>query len=271
MESPAIRQRIAKRVKPFMLRRTKDQVARDLPAKLETVLSCELEGRQKQLYDAELAQARRAMLKIQSPEEFEQQRFSIFRGLTRLRQICCHPGLINDGGADWPSAKLRLLEEHLDQLVQEGHRVLVFSQWVTMLDIIRQRLQQHDYPFLYLTGSTENRAEMVQKFRDADGSMIFLLSLRAAGAGLNLSEARYVFLFDPWWNPAVEAQAVDRAHRIGTRHNVLTYRLCAHNTIEHKMLKLKERKHELARDVINTGNIGDFQELSFENIRQLLE
>jgi SNF2 family DNA or RNA helicase len=254
-----------------MLRRTKDQVAKDLPAKLEKVLHCELEGRQKQLYDAELAQARRAMLKIQSPQDFEQQRFSIFRSLTRLRQICCHPGLIDADGINWPSAKLALLEEHLDQLVQEGHRVLVFSQWVSMLDIIRQRLQTLGYPFLYLTGSTENRAEMVQQFRESPGPMIFLLSLRAAGAGLNLSEARYVFLFDPWWNPAVEAQAVDRAHRIGTRHNVLTYRLCAQDTIEHKMLALKERKHDLAHEVINTGGGNDFQQLNLETVRQLLE
>jgi len=171
-------------------------------------------------------------------------RFNILASLLRLRQICCHPALVDPAHRDLPSAKLEALLEQLEELRDEGYQVLVFSQFVGMLEIIRERLVAAKIGHLLLTGATENRAELVEEFQRDRTKTVFLLSLKAAGFGLNLTAASYAILYDPWWNPAVEAQAIDRTHRIGQTQPVFAYRLVADNTVEQKIRALQ---HEKAR------------------------
>ncbi len=298
-EDPAAaRARLARRVKHFMLRRTKGQVATDLPPRTEEDLAVELDGPQRRLYDAELKRTRAMLLGVKSDREFDQQRFNILQSLLRLRQICCDPRLIGfeDGKAkrasakkktaaakvaaktsvtapddddvksprsgDTGSAKLEALLDTLEPLVEEGHRVLVFSQFVTMLELIAEELTARGIRHLMLTGQTENRQELVERFQSEQGEPVFLLSLKAAGSGLNLTAASYVVLYDPWWNPAVEAQAIDRTHRIGQTEHVIAYRLLARGTIEEKIRKLQQAKAELARSIVQEENLATVLSLS---------
>jgi SNF2 family DNA or RNA helicase len=168
----------------------------------------------------------------------------------RLRQICCHPGLIEPSAMDAESAKLTALFYLLDQLREEGHKVLVFSQFVRMLDIIKARLESEDRPYNYLTGQTKERGKEIENFQTTKDPSVFLLSLKAGGSGLNLTSASYVVLYDPWWNPAVENQAIDRTHRIGQTSRVIAYRLLMRNTIEEKVRLLQEQKRQMMGDVL---------------------
>jgi SNF2 family DNA or RNA helicase len=293
----AARARLARRVKHFMLRRTKGQVATDLPPRTEEDLAVELDGPQRRLYDAELKRTRALLLGVKSDREFDKQRFNILQSLLRLRQICCDPRLVGfeDGkpgragakkktaakatpksdtvagdeettgaprSGDTGSAKLEALLDTLEPLVAEGHRVLVFSQFVTMLELIAAELTARGIRHLMLTGQTENRQELVNRFQSAEGEPVFLLSLKAAGAGLNLTAASYVVLYDPWWNPAVEAQAIDRTHRIGQTEHVIAYRLLARSTIEEKIRKLQQAKADLARSIVQEENLATVLSLS---------
>jgi SNF2 family DNA or RNA helicase len=280
------RSRLARRVKHFMLRRTKGQVATDLPTRAEEDLFVDLEGSQRRLYDAELKRTRAMLLGVKSDRDFDRQRFNILQSLLRLRQICCDPRLVgfDEAGAktartrakkkapaadtesprngDNASAKLEALLDTIEPLVEEGHRVLVFSQFVTMLELIAAELTARDIKHLTLTGQTENRQDLVDRFQSAEGESVFLLSLKAAGSGLNLTAASYVVLFDPWWNPAVEAQAIDRTHRIGQTEQVIAYRLLARGTIEEKIRKLQQAKAELARAVVHEENLATVMSLA---------
>jgi hypothetical protein len=285
--------RLAARVRHFLLRRTKSQVAQDLPARTEEEIVVELEGPQRALYDAELKRARQLLLAVRSAREFDAQRFSILQSLLRLRQICCDPRLLGvepepagktpgrarrkssaaPGEAATPgrtvaSAKLEALLDTLEPLLEEGHRVLVFSQFVTMLGLIREELAARGHRHLLLTGQTENRQELVGQFQAADGPPVFLLSLKAAGAGLNLTAASYVVLYDPWWNPAVEAQAIDRTHRIGQKSRVIAYRLLARDTVEQKIRTLQREKATLAAAVVQEESLA--QVLDLESLRRIL-
>ncbi len=224
-DDPLARRRLAARVRPFLLRRTKGQVAQDLPDRVEEDLLCEMEGEQKTLYTAELKRARQLILGLKTNQQLNDQRFNILTSLLRLRQICCHPALVDGTLREAESAKLAALEDLLEPLMEEGHKVLVFSQFVTMLDLLRDRVTQRDWPHFYLAGDTENRGALVKQFQSAEGGAVFLISLKAGGFGLNLTAASYVVLFDPWWNPAVENQAIDRTHRIGQTSKVMAYRL----------------------------------------------
>ncbi len=265
------RTRLAARVKHFLLRRTKSQVARDLPPRIEEEIVCELEGTQRTLYDAELKRARQILLGVQGAREFDAQRFNILQSLLRLRQICCDPRLIAGGhptGHAPASAKLDALLETLEPLVAEGHKVLVFSQFVTMLELIRDELVQREIPHLMLTGQTENRQALVDRFQTDPAIPVFLLSLKAAGSGLNLTAASYVVLYDPWWNPAVEAQAIDRTHRIGQRNQVIAYRLLARGTVEEKIRALQREKAALAAAVIQEESLASI--LDLDSLRQIL-
>ncbi len=291
----AARSRLARRVKHFMLRRTKGQVAADLPPRTEEDLFVDLDGAQRRLYDAELKRTRAMLLGVQTARDFDQQRFNILQSLLRLRQICCDPRLIgfenakagrpraakpvaqpekiDDSGddaktGDSGSAKLEALLDTLEPLVEEGHRVLVFSQFVTMLELIADELAVRGIRHLMLTGQTENRQDLVNRFQSAEGEPVFLLSLKAAGAGLNLTAASYVVLFDPWWNPAVEAQAIDRTHRIGQTEHVLAYRLLARNTIEEKIRKLQQAKADLARSIVQEETLSTV--MSLDDLRFIL-
>jgi superfamily II DNA or RNA helicase len=289
-EPAAAHARLATRVRHFLLRRTKGQVARDLPPRTEEDLVVELDGPQRTLYDAELKRTRQLLLGVKSAREFDTQRFNILQSLLRLRQICCDPRLVGaelladqkasrksagKAGEDAAparkapaSAKLEALIDTLEPLIAEGHRVLVFSQFVTMLELIREELVARGIKHLMLTGQTENRQELVRQFQAADGPPVFLLSLKAAGSGLNLTAASYVVLYDPWWNPAVEAQAIDRTHRIGQTSRVIAYRLLARGTVEEKIRALQKEKAALAASVVQEESLAKVMDL--ESLREIL-
>ncbi len=267
------RRRLSARTRPFLLRRTKNEVARDLPARVEEDIIVEFEGIQSTLYKAELKRARAQLLKVETSKQLDKLRFNILTSLLRLRQICCHPRLLGLESSSKKtkhataeeSAKVSALMELLEPLMEEGQKVLVFSQFVEMLEIIREEITQRDWTTFMLTGQTEDRGALVDSFQNHEGSGIFLISLKAGGAGLNLTAASYVVLFDPWWNPAVEAQAIDRTHRIGQKQTVFAYRLLIKNTIEEKIRSLQKHKGNIANDILGEENfakaltIADFQ------------
>jgi hypothetical protein len=265
---PLARRRLAARVRPFLLRRTKSQVAKDLPDKIEEDLFCEIEGEQQSLYNAELKFARQLLLKTKTQKQLDKQRFNFLASLLRLRQICCHPALVNpDSKAE--SAKINALVEMLEPLLEQGEKVLVFSQFVTLLELLRPVLEKRGWPIYYLTGASENRGKLVNDFQTAEGAAVFLISLKAGGFGLNLTAASYVVLFDPWWNPAVENQAIDRTHRIGQENKVIAYRLLVKGTVEEKIRALQRKKSTLAEDVLGEEKFA--QSLTMEDLRFLFE
>ncbi|RSD13122.1 DEAD/DEAH box helicase [Amycolatopsis eburnea] len=243
--------RFRRRIKPLVKRRTKEQVAADLPAKQEQVLEVDLAPRHRKIYQTHLQRERQKVLGL--IDDLNRNRFTILRSLTLLRQLSLHPGLIEEKHANIPSAKIDALLEQLREVADGGHRALVFSQFTGFLDIVRQNLENADVEYCYLDGKTRNRAAVVKKFRSGTAP-VFLISLKAGGFGLNLTEADYCFLLDPWWNPATEAQAIDRTHRIGQTRNVMVYRLIAKGTIEEKVMELKARKAALFAGVMDEGN-----------------
>jgi hypothetical protein len=226
---------LAGALRPFLLRRTKTQVASELPERVEEDLLCPLEGVQSQLYEAELKRVQAIRLALKTRADLDRTRFHVLTALLRLRQICCHPCLVSPDLRAAPSAKIEALVDLLEPLMAEGNKVLVFSQFTSVLDLLQEELNPYEWPLFLLTGQTENRGELVERFQACDGPAVFLLSLKAAGAGLNLTAASYVVLFDPWWNPAVEAQAIDRTHRIGQTQRVNAYRLVAAGSVEEKI------------------------------------
>lgn len=264
----AAHERLHRRVRHFLLRRTKAQAAPDLPSRTEDEIVVELEGEQRKLYDAELKRARAHLLGVDSNSALAPVRFNVLSSLLRLRQICCHPALVDPAHSHLPSAKLEALLERLEELRDEGHQVLVFSQFVEMLEIIRHRLIADDIGHLILTGRTENRAELVDEFQRDKTKTVFLLSLKAAGFGLNLTAASYVILYDPWWNPAAEAQAIDRTHRIGQTENVVAYRLLAETTVEEKIRSLQKEKAALAAAVVQEESLASI--LDLDSLKQIL-
>ncbi|MEO6036496.1 MAG: DEAD/DEAH box helicase, partial [Verrucomicrobiota bacterium] len=266
-EDPFARRRLSARVRPFLLRRTKAQVAKDLPDRTEEDLFCEIEGEQRTLYRAELKRAQQMLLRITTQKQLAKERFHFLTSLLRLRQICCHPRLVKPDSTA-PSAKVESLLEQLEPLMEEGHKVLVFSQFVEMLDILREEISPRGWPSFYLSGATENRGELVQQFQSAEGAAVFLISLKAGGFGLNLTAASYVVLFDPWWNPAVENQAIDRTHRIGQTRNVMAYRLLIKSSIEEKIRLLQKTKSSLAEDVLGEEKFA--QSLTLNDLQFLL-
>lgn len=260
--------RLHRRVRHFLLRRTKAQAAPELPPRTEDDLVVELEGEQRRLYDAELKRARAQLLGVDTNQALSAVRFNVLASLLRLRQICCHPALVDPAHRDLPSAKLDALLERLEELRDEGHQVLVFSQFVTMLEIIRDKLTEVGINHLILTGATENRAELVNTFQTDPTKTVFLLSLKAAGFGLNLTAASYVILYDPWWNPAAEAQAIDRTHRIGQTEPVVAYRLLAEGTVEEKIRALQGDKAALAAAVVQEESLSSI--LDLDSLRSIL-
>jgi SNF2 family DNA or RNA helicase len=261
--------RLSARLRPFLLRRTKNQVALDLPGRTEEDILANLEEAQEELYTAELQKMQRLVLGLGSDAEVKQNSFAILQGLMRLRQICCHPGLADEQHMDKDSAKMNALFYLLDQLRESNHKVLVFSQFTSMLDIIKTRLMAEERPHLLLTGQTKDRGEVVRTFHTSKEPHVFLLSLKAGGTGLNLTAASYVVLYDPWWNPAVEQQAIDRTHRIGQTNPVIAYRLLARNTVEEKIRQLQFQKQQLV-----TGVLGDesfTSNLGLDEVRSLFQ
>lgn len=259
---------LRKMVFPFILRRTKDQVVSDLPPRSERVLVSDMEPEQRKLYEEKRDYYRAVVLgMLEEDGGMEQARFKILEGLLRLRQICNHPRLVDEhfqGG----SSKFDLLLDTLETLRSEGHKALVFSQFVEMLSLVRQRLEEHGIPYAYLDGKTRNRQEVVDRFQNDPDLPFFLISLKAGGVGLNLTAADYVIHVDPWWNPAVEMQATDRTHRIGQDKPVFVYKLVVRDSVEEKVLMLQERKRAVVEQVIATeGSV--FKELSPDDIEAL--
>jgi SNF2 family DNA or RNA helicase len=258
---------LRQRMKPLVLRRTKALVARDLPPKQEQILEVELHARHRKLYDTHLQRERQRVLGLLG--DFDRNRFTILRSITLLRQLSLHPGLVDAANAAVPCAKLDALAEQLEDVVGGGHRALVFSQFTSFLGMVRARLEHDGIRYSYLDGSTRDRAKVVDAFRAGDDPL-FLISLKAGGFGLNLTEADYCFLLDPWWNPATENQAIDRTHRIGQTRPVNVYRLIAAHTIEEKVVALAQRKAELFTGVMDDGDLFAAS-LTAEDIRGLFE
>jgi superfamily II DNA or RNA helicase len=251
---PETRMLLARGLRPFILRRTKEQVAKDLPEKLEQTLYCDMDAHQRKRYDDLREHYKRSLLKRVDSVGLNQSKILVLEALLRLRQAACHPGLIDKEKSSEPSAKLDTLLAQLGEVLEEGHKALVFSQFTSLLSIVRDRLDKNSTPYEYLDGRTRNRAERVDRFQNDPDCKLFLISLKAGGLGLNLTAAEYVFLLDPWWNPAVEAQAIDRAHRIGQTERVFAYRLIARDTVEEKVLELQKTKRDLADAIINADN-----------------
>jgi SNF2 family DNA or RNA helicase len=263
------RQVLSRALRPFILRRTKAQVARELPEKTEQTIYCDLEPREKKLYDELRDYYRARLLKNGDGDSINKLKFQALEALLRLRQAACHPGLIDRKKSAEPSAKVDTLIAQLDQVIDEGHKALVFSQFTSLLAIVRQRLDSAGISYAYLDGRTRDRQARVEDFQNNPDLKLFLISLKAGGLGLNLHAAEYVYLLDPWWNPAVEAQAIDRAHRIGQTRQVFAYRLIARDTVEEKVLELQRTKRDLA-DAIVTGNNSLIQTLTREDLQLLL-
>jgi len=241
------RKRLSAKLRPLLLRRLKKHVAKDLPDRIEERRDCPLGDDQRQLYLAELRRSREQVLRAVQTRGLNQSKMHVLAALTRLRQICCHPQLV---GSDAPSGKTDTLFELLDELIAEGQKVLVFSQFVQMLQLLEKDCLARQIKTHLLTGQTKNRQEIVSAFQNDAEPSVFLLSLRAAGTGLNLTSASYVVLYDPWWNPAVEAQAIDRTHRIGQTETVNAYRLIAPGTVEEKIWELQQSKARTIADVL---------------------
>ena len=259
--------RLRRRIRPLMMRRTKDIVAKDLPAKQEQVLQIELAPRHTKIYETFLQRERQKLLGL--IEDMDRNRFIIFRSLTLLRMLSLDASLVDDKYASVPSSKLDALFEQLEDVIAGGHRALIFSQFTSFLGKAAARLDEQGIEYSYLDGSTRRRAQVIDGFK-AGTAPVFLISLKAGGFGLNLTEADYVFLLDPWWNPATEEQAVDRTHRIGQSRNVMVYRMVATGTIEEKVMALKERKARLFSSVMDDDAMFS-SALTADDIRGLLD
>ncbi len=263
--------RLARRLRPFMLRRLKKEVAADLPAKLEQVSYCELTPDQRGVYQQVIEASRKEILAAVGAEGLAKSRLMVLTALLRLRQVCCDLRLLkleNTNPAN-ASGKLEMFSELLEEVVDGGHRVLVFSQFTSMLALLKERLTEEGIEYCYLDGSTTNRAEVVERFQKDATVPVFLISLKAGGVGLNLTGADTVIHFDPWWNPAVEDQATDRAHRIGQTRVVTSYKLITRDTVEEKILLLQNRKREIIQATL--GGEEEFAaSLNWEEIQELL-
>jgi superfamily II DNA or RNA helicase len=266
--------RLSRRLRPFLLRRLKREVAADLPAKLEQVSFCEMTADQRAVYQQVIEASRKEVLDAVGAQGLAKSRMVVLSALLRLRQVCCDLRLLKldragqEPGA--PSGKLELFAELLEEVMDGGHRVLVFSQFVSMLALLKDKLTAEGIEFSYLDGSTTNRGEVVERFQNTPAIPVFLISLKAGGVGLNLTGADTVIHFDPWWNPAVEDQATDRAHRIGQTRVVTSYKLITRDTVEEKILLLQQKKRDLIKATL--GSEEELAEaLSWEDIQELLE
>ena len=241
-------------INPFLLRRTKEQVAKELPPKVESVLYCEMESEQRKVYDAYRNKYRDYLLGKIEEDGLGKSRMYVLEGLMKLRQICDSPVLVSDEDLKTnQSAKIKELLSAITDKVG-NHKVLIFSQFVKMLNLIKHELDEHGIAYEYLTGQTRKRQEKVDNFQNNEDVRVFLISLKAGGTGLNLTAADYVYIVDPWWNPAVEAQAIDRCYRIGQNKNVMAYKMICKNTIEEKIIEYQQSKKKLASDIIKTDD-----------------
>jgi SNF2 family DNA or RNA helicase len=236
---------------------------------MEETIFCQMGKRQTRLYHELRDHYRSSLLGLVKEQGLGKSKLHVLEALLRLRQAACHPALLERESADEAFAKLDVLVPHLEELIEEGHKSLVFSQFTSMLAIVRQHLDRKGVRYAYLDGQTKKRKQVVDEFQDDPNCPVFLISLKAGGLGLNLTAAEYVFLLDPWWNPAVEAQAIDRAHRVGQTKRVFAYRLICKDTVEEKILELQKKKRELA-DAILEADGGLMKDLTAEDLELLL-
>ena len=256
-------------IKPFVLRRTKEQVAEELPAKTEQIIYCDMSEDQASYYEKTKSAYRNDLLSSMDDGTYAKKQVQLLQGLTALRQLANHPSMIDDEYLS-DSGKFENVIHTLDNVLKGGHKVLIFSQFVKHLSIFKHHFEKELIPFAYLDGSTKNRGEIVAEFQENKDLKVFLISIKAGGVGLNLTQADYVFILDPWWNPAVEQQAIDRSHRIGQEKKVFIYKFIAKDTVEEKILALQNRKKRLASSLITTEE-SFFKSLSKEDIREILK
>jgi SNF2 family DNA or RNA helicase len=242
-------------IHPFLLRRTKEHVATELPEKTETVLYCEMGAEQRKIYDSFKNKFRDYLLNKIDENGVGKSQMYVLEGLTKLRQICNSPELLSDE-EDYgkTSIKLDILIDHIKSKTA-NHKILVFSQFTSMLKLVKERLEEDHLTYEYLDGKTKNREENVRNFQEDPKIRVFLISLKAGGTGLNLTAADYVFLIDPWWNPAVENQAIDRCYRIGQTNHVMAYKMICRDTIEEKIIDLQKNKSQVSTSIIQTDNV----------------
>lgn len=260
-------EQLAAAVRPMILRRTKENVLMELPEKNETTLYCELSAKQRKQYDELRQHYQQSLMKRVADKGLKKSKIHVLEALLRLRQAACDTRLL-DRQKGVVGAKISMLMEQLDEVLGEGHKALVFSQFTSLLSLVKESLDARDYRYEYLDGQTRNRQECVDRFQNDGDCKLFLISLKAGGHGLNLTSADYVYIMDPWWNPAVEAQAVDRAHRMGQVKPVMAYRLIARDTVEEKIAELQESKRQLA-DAIISEQKSLISELSGDDLRWL--
>lgn len=260
-------ERLRRRIRPFILRRKKESVEKELPQKTVQTLLLTMNEEHKRIYDRHLVRERQRVLGLLESGGFKDHRFEILKSLTKMRRLCLHPGLIDEEYSHAPATKIEALSEQIELLAKENHRMLIFSQFTSFLAIVKETLSQKSLDYLYLDGQTKNRGGLVKKFQTGDAP-IFLISLKAGGFGLNLTAADYCFLLDPWWNPAVEKQAVDRAHRIGQTKPVFVYKFILKDSIEENVLKLQEKKEKLFKNVLEDGDVFGSM-VSEDDVRQI--
>jgi SNF2 family DNA or RNA helicase len=245
--------KLQKLIQPFVLRRKKEEVAKDLPAMTEQIRFCEMTEAQKEIYDTEKSAIRNAILKNIESNGIKKSALVVLQGLTKLRQLANHPSLVTKEN-EMESGKFNEIYRNLKNLVAENHKVLIFSSFVKHLELLQAKIESKNWKYSMLTGKTINRQEVIRQFQDDPNNHIFLISLKAGGVGLNLTSADYVFIIDPWWNPAAENQAINRAHRIGQDKKVFVYRFITEDSIEEKIQILKSRKSALAEKFISSNN-----------------
>ncbi len=268
-EKTSPRSALAAGLRPFILRRNKSEVLKDLPKKTEQTLLCTLGGTQRKAYDELLRYYRSALNGTIGDVGFGKAKIHVLEALLRLRQAACHTALIDAGEDEQTSAKFEMLGEHLDEILASDNKALIFSQFTSLLGLLRSQLSARGIDYEYLDGRTRNRELSVKRFQNEPDCRLFLLSLKAGGHGLNLTAADYIFILDPWWNPAIEAQAIGRAHRIGQRRPVFAYRLIAKDTVEEKIIELQQRKKALAQSLVSADN-ALMRDLTAEDLRMLL-
>lgn len=264
---PEKKEKLQQFIQPFLLRRTKKQVAKDLPDKIESVIYCDMTDEQKSLYEEEKSKIRNSIMETIDKSEDKPTILAI-EGLNKLRQIANHPVLI-DQDYEGESGKYQEITRNIENLIAENHKVLIFSAYVKHLNLFAKYLEQNKHPFSMLTGSTQNRDLVINDFKDSTTKNVFLIQIKAGGVGLNLTAADYVFIIDPWWNPAVEEQAINRTHRIGQEKNVMVYRFISADTVEEKIQQLKARKSKLADSFINSEQTQ--QKMNLDQILEFLQ
>ena len=266
--SADVSEKLQKIIQPFILRRTKEQVAKDLPSLTQETIMVEMTPEQLEFYETEKSAARNELLHNFGNEGIKKSAFFVLQALTRLRQIAIHPKLI-DPSLDFESGKFNDILTMLKILVAENHKILVFSSFVKLLKLLADEFTKEQWNYSLLTGQTTDRKQVIEEFQENPEKKIFLISLKAGGVGLNLTAADYIFITDPWWNPAAEMQAISRAHRIGQDKKVFVYRFISENSIEEKIQKLQEKKSKLASEFVNSND--PFRDITKDEVLDLFE